>query len=445
MSSSGLPASTTEPAPRSLPRRSGHSTASRMGALVLCALVIVLPLMLGQRTPETLTASLLAMVTGAFLIMLLTTLDKVAELPQPGWWWFAGLFTGMVVLHIWPSTTLASLFGPYPRDILDHPGFHPTQWSPDPGASLRGWAAFTALFAIAWMGYSLPRTLRRWVLLSFCAMALFQALYGLLAHAAGAERILGIWERGSHNFAHGSFSNRNLFAAYLALAWPMVVSIWWIRNVPGISRLPAEIRVTGSILCGSIIGAALLASASRLGATAGMFAMLLTLILWARHRRFIQGATIWPVYLAAAGALVASVWYGLTPLAERLLATTGEELRLEFMRIMLTEFPSVWYLHGVGLGGFEAAFRPFQQSHFSGWLDYAHNDVLQWLVETGLVGAILALSVAAQILRKARLSTERIALYAGLAAMCLVALGDFSWHIPATQVVLAFHIGVLLR
>ena len=410
---------------------------------VLCGLVIMLPLMMGQRTPETLTASLLVMVTGSFIALALSAGRQ--GLPNPGWLWFAGGFSAMVMLHVWPSTTLAQLFGPYPQEFFDHPSFHPAHWSPDPGASLRSWATFTALFAIAWLGYSMSRSLRRHVWLALVGMALFQALYGLLAQAADAETILGIWERESRNFPHGSFSNRNIFAAYLALAWPMAVSIWWIRDVPGLKRLPRELKVTGSVLCGSIIGAAILGSGSRLGAAAGIFAMLLALILWGRHRRLIRGASVWPIYLASAGAFASAVWYGLTPLAERLLATTGEELRLEFMRIMLTEFPRTWYLHGIGLGGFEAAFRPFQESHFSGWLDYAHNDLLQWLVETGLPGLIMMLFIGVQILRKFRLTIERIALYSGLAALSLVALGDFSWHIPATQIVLAFYIGVLLR
>jgi putative inorganic carbon (hco3(-)) transporter len=63
----------------------------------------------------------------------------------------------------------------------------------------------------------------------------------------------------------------------------------------------------------------------------------------------------------------------------------------------------------------------------------------------GLPGLAIMLTIAIALLRKHRLTTERIALYAGLAALCIVALGDFSWHIPATQVVLAFYVGVLLR
>ena len=417
----------------------------QIAAVLLCLTILALPLMMGQRTPETLTASLLVMTLAALLSVGLAVSVGKMPLPSRGWLWFGGIFTAMVVVQVWPSVTLARLFGPYPPALWEHPGFTPGHWSPDPGATLRGWAVFVALFAIAWMGSAMPRRLRRWALLAIAAMAVFQATFGLLAHAAGTETVLGIWERNSTRFVHGTFSNRNLYSAYLALTWPLAVGVWWIRGMPGLRKLPTELKITGSVICGSIIGAAMLGSASRLGASAGVFAILLALILWGRHRRLIHGVSAWPAYLAAAGAFVAALWYGLTPLAERLLATTGEEVRLEVFAIMLTEFPTRWYVHGVGLGGFEAAFRPFQPGHISGWFDYAHNDLLQWLVETGVIGIAMLAVVIGALLHKGKLSTERIALYSGLAALCVVAVGDFSWHIPATQVVLAFYVGALVR
>jgi len=416
-----------------------------LAAALIGALTALLPLMMGQRTPETLTATLMLMTLLALAAGVLTVRNPDIGLPD-GWWLVvAGLMTAMVAVQVWPSTGLARWLGPYPEPVWQHPEFLPRHWAPDVGAALRGWSAFIALFIIAWLGRSLPRACRHWIWLAVVAMALFQGLYGLLSHAAGAQTIFGIWERNNPDFVHGSFSNRNLYAAYLALTWPLAVGIWFIRDMPGTGRLPSELRVAAAVICGAIIGAAMLGSASRLGAAAGVFGILLALILWGRHRQMIYGASAWPAYMAAAAALVGATWYGLTPLAERLLATSGEEFRLEAFGIILREFPWQWWIHGVGLGGFEAAFKPFQPAHATGWLDYAHNDLLQWLVEMGVVGLVILGIIATALIRKARLSTERIALYACLAALCIVALGDFSWHIPATQVVLAFYIGVLLR
>lgn len=416
-----------------------------MGMMVL---VLMLPLMMGQRTPETLTASGLVLVAGGLLVGVLALSPRgngrSMPLPSAGWMWVAGAFTVLVLLQVAPSGVLARWFGPYPDALWQHPAFEPSHWSPNVHQTLRGWVAFMALFVIAWVAGAMPRAQRNWIWLAIVASACFQAIYGLINHAAQAESIFGIWERNNPGFVHGSFSNRNLFAAYLALTWPLAVTVWWMRDVPFLSRLPRELCVAGSLVCGTLIGMAIFGSASRMGAAAGVFSMVLALVLWTRHRGFLTGAAAWPAYLAVFGVLVGATWYGLTPLAERALYS-GYESRLEVFGLMLNELPAQWYLHGVGLGGFEAVFKLIQPGHVAGWYDYAHNDLLQWLLEMGLPGAVLLGVVVYAVWRKRELRTEKIPLYAGLAALCLVSLGDFSWHIPATQVVLAVFLGVVLK
>ena len=445
-----MPASITEDIPEPRRRRRSETPAglgTHAATLVLVAVALALPLMMGNRTPLTLTASQLLLVGGALLAGLLATLPLRGALPPPNraWLAFGAVFTGTVLLQVLPLPPLAAAFGPYPEGLLDHPEFSARHWSPDIGASLRGWATFVALFTIAWVACGLRASQRNWIWLALVAMALFQAMYGVTAHAAGVDNILGIWGRHNPDFVHGTFSNRNLFAAYLALLWPLGVAVWWIRGMPLLGRLPRELKAAGSIMTAAVLGAALFASASRLGSAAAVVGVLVGLVLWSRHSHVLRGHSVWPVYVAVVAAVLAAAWYGLMPLAERLVATDLEESRLEVFRLMVQEFPARWYLHGIGLGGFEAAFKQIQPAHISGWYDYAHNDLLQWLLEMGLVGGALLLVVIIGLLRSAYLSTERVALYAGLAALALVGLGDFSWHIPATQVVLAIYLGVLLH
>lgn len=430
---------------RSRGEPAGVGTWAATGVIAVSALA--LPLMMGNRTPLTLSATLLVLVAGSLLAAALARLPVRGRAPMPEFSWFLVFvsISVLVLLQTLPLPALAKALGPYPEVLWFHPDLELRHWSPDPGATLRGWAAFVALFLIAWVAYNLRSAQRMLLWLLLAGMALFQAIYGIFANAAGFESIFGIWPRNNPGLVHGSFSNRNLFAAYLALLLPLVVAVWWMHRMPLLGRLPREIKLAGAIISAAIVGTAMLASTSRLGSVAGIAGVLIAVVLWVRHQHLLEGRLLWPVYVILGGTVTAALWYGVMPLAERLAATDIYEDRLVLVQIMLTDFPASWYVHGIGLGGFEAAYRQFQPSDTDGWFDYAHNDLLQWLVEMGLVGAAALAAVAAGLFRAASLSTERIPLYAGLAALCMVALGDFSWHIPGTQIVLALFIGTLLR
>ena len=448
----------SEPVQRRRRRRSRSDTrgwrsfisAQGLATLAFAVLILSLPLMMGNRTPMTLTATALWLVIGASIAWLSTLLNQEQAHPvQPisiAWWVVIAAITTLTLLQILPIEALARAFGPYPEALWNHPEFRPSTWSPNAGAAARGWAVFMALAVMAWIAAQLRPRFRGTLWLVVSAMALFQALYGLVSHAAEASHILGIWERHTTGFVQGTYSNRNLFAGYLSLTWPLVVSVWWIKDVPLLKRLPTELRVTGSILSGAIVGAALMGSASRLGAMAGLIGMLTALILWTRYRGHLKGGVVWPVWLAAFAAFLLATWYGLAPITDRLAMTSSvDSLRFEVWSAMLFDIDLKHWLLGVGFGGYEAVFKTVQPEHIGGWWDYAHNDLLQWLLEMGLVGALALLLVLIVLIRHAAMNTERIPLYTGLLGLAVVGLGDFSWHMPGTQIVAALYIGVLMQ
>ena len=418
--------------------------------LCLGGLVLLLPWLLPQRTPELLALSGLVLLGAALVAALGASLARFNEradfgLPGTGWWAVFGIVSAVVLLQVMPITSLARWFGPYPETFWQLEQFEPRTWSPNPAASIRGWAVFAALFTLAWLAGQLRDTHRNWIWLAVAMAATLQAGYGLLAHSVGLEMGIANEVEGRSRALQGSFSNRNLFAAYLALSWPLVVAVWWLRDMPLIGSLPRELRITGSLLAGSIVGAAIFASASRLGAMAGVFGAVAGVLLLTRYRGRLTGFALWPASLVLLGTFIVAVWIGLEPLTGRLAATDAEEYRLVAFALMFREFPWSWWLHGVGLGGFEAVFKLIQTDQVSGWWDYAHSDLIQWTLEMGLPGVIVLALVIGGLITRFGLTLERIPLYAGLLALAVVALGDFSWHLPATQVVLAIYIGVLLQ
>lgn len=429
---------------------SASDWAQSLVGFSLVALVVVLPLLMPQRTPELMTISGLLMLC---LALMAATSAAAASARSPGsfslpgsYWWLVFIIVSVaVLLQVLPLAILARLFGPYPEIFWHFEYFEPGSWSPNPAATLRGWGIFVALFTVAWLSGQLEARQRNWLWLAIAISVIAQASYGLFSHTTGIDVMQSMEGHGRQSAMQGSFSNRNLFAAYLALGWPLVISVWWLRDVPILSRLPTELRVTGTLLAGSVVGAAIFASASRLGAMAGIVGAVSGFLLLIRHRGRLSGFAILPAWLAVIGTFLVAAWIGLEPLADRIAVSEAEEYRLVAFALMFREFPWQWWVHGVGLGGFEAVFKTIQTDQISGWWDYAHSDLIQWLLEMGLPGLLILILVVTGLFIRFELTMERIPLYAGLLALALVGLGDFSWHIPATQVVLAIYIGTLLQ
>ena len=104
---------------------------------------------------------------------------------------------------------------------------------------------------------------------------------------------------------------------------------------------------------------------------------------------------------------------------------------------MLRDHP----LSGVGLGSFETAYPRYQSFPSDLWIDHAHNDYVEAVAETGLLGAALILSALALFLRLAfrdwgngppsEGSWIRLGAALGCCGMLVHSFFDFNLHIPA--------------
>jgi O-antigen ligase len=98
---------------------------------------------------------------------------------------------------------------------------------------------------------------------------------------------------------------------------------------------------------------------------------------------------------------------------------------------MLRSFP----VFGCGLNAFGTAYPRYQTVLKSEWVGQAHNEYLQALVDTGMLGASLVLALLFLVLRSAWKAAPRSPLDAGILGSLLALsahnLVDFNWQIPA--------------
>ena len=107
---------------------------------------------------------------------------------------------------------------------------------------------------------------------------------------------------------------------------------------------------------------------------------------------------------------------------------------------------------GVGLGDFETAYPRYQSFPSDLWVDHAHNDYVEAVAETGLVGALLILSALGLFLRlafrdwghpfRSRASWIRLGAAIGCCGMLVHSLWDFNLHIPANAAWFAVLAGI---
>jgi O-antigen ligase len=286
-----------------------------------------------------------------------------------------------------------------------------------------------------------------------------QALLGLV-QLGGAEA-LQFGDLGGG--VRGTYASNNSFANLLAMAAPLaVLSLWGASARRSGQRAGRAWWGTAALL---ILLSAALASSSRTGIATALLVTLLALALLAPAAE--RGASRWrqrrwwlPV-LAMALLGTALFMGGLAWVdrfdADRLVA--DDAVRALTREATWQGALAFWPL-GSGLGSYAWVFPRFQSPEVGYYLlDLAHNDYLQILMETGVLGLaamMLALALMGrrvlQLFRAARgtsswSSADRLAVACGLGllATLLHAWVDYPFRIPANAMLTAFLLGVFLR
>jgi O-antigen ligase len=206
----------------------------------------------------------------------------------------------------------------------------------------------------------------------------------------------------------------------------------------------------------AVMSAAAILSDSRSGVISLVVSMVFMIALHLRSR-----AALAPLAVVMLAIVLGAVWIGVSGIVERFGDSVDQLVQFGTPDIGRA---GIWHgalnmivahpLLGVGLGAFETMYPTYGVSPSSLRVNYAHNDYLQILAETGIVGAGLAVYFIAIIMiriyrsiwsRDPLLSGMSLAAGAGIIAVLVQSLADTDLQIPSNALLFLVLVAVISR
>ncbi|WP_246611931.1 O-antigen ligase family protein [Agarivorans aestuarii] len=257
----------------------------------------------------------------------------------------------------------------------------------------------------------------RMVMLAFVISGTFQAFYGSLLILSNITHS-PIFDMAVGGNATGSFVYKNHFANYLILCLSMGLALVvadlnatsassWRHRIQQI----IEALLSGKMLvrlCMIIMVIGLVMSHSRMGNSA-FFAItilgaVMALLLFRQRPRSL---TLLFSSVLLIDVVIVSSFFGLDQVRERLSATVlVEEGRAD---IVGWSWPIVedFYMTGSGAGSFYTIFQNYAPEPLNRFYDHAHNDYLQFVIESGLLATLILGGAVLWVLVQATLAMRK--------------------------------------
>ncbi len=383
-----------------------------------------------------------------------------------------GIFLALSIIQVLPlppavvrilSPRAAAIYQAMARDGLA--GWDTRSWwtlSLAPRVSLSVLALVASSGLFGWLALRSVRTRREVEIfvLVVVGSALFQAFYGMAETFSGSEKILGVPKKYNLGSVTGTFVNRNHFAGFLEMAFPLALGYalakaryfsmekgWSLRRKIIWFEQAGLQRTLLLGLAAAFIGLALVFSKSR----SGVIILLIIAVVaaaavttwrdFASEKRRMRGI----VRVVFAAVVAAALWLGVGPVVRRFAELdVSNEARRVFMANTvdaIRAFP----LAGTGKGTYVNAYAMFEKADDKLTLSFAHNDYLQFAAESGipaaacLIAAMMIL-VAGSARRWARWHNGNfgkgvgLGALVGIAALMIHGLSDFNLQIPANAI-----------
>jgi len=337
-----------------------------------------------------------------------------------------------------------------------------------PGATLDALLLSLGYFALYLVAAMTCRERRRRRLVAGVLVfsGLVQAVYGSLMTLSGAEYGFLAKKAFYLGFATGTFVNRNHLAAYLELTSAVGLGLilselragaggGWRLRLSGWIELAfstkARVRIAMAMM---VVG--LVLTRSRMGNSAFFVALCVTGLAYIalRERQLLWRALVLFASLLLVDTLIVSHWFGLSQVVERIEATRIEQEERPLVYQALPRMLPAYRATGSGLGSFAQAFTPYRPPQVRAYYDHAHNDYMEFLVETGIPGlAILLLLAGTHVLHALRVVWKRrdrlpqglcVGFVMASLALAIHATVEFSFQIPAVAASYIVLMGLVL-
>ena len=385
--------------------------ASRLSLFLLCAASIILSLLLGGGTRSGfLSDALLQIFTIPLLIVALSrifdlTSHQAVLSPQLACalaFCAAVVLVPLMQLIPLPPWIWTALPGRKPEtEVFDLLGWE-LPWMPISVSPYATWQSAMSIIPTSavfigtlLLGYRERRLLSIVVL----AFGVFSVFVGLMQVAQGEASSLRFFEFTNPTEAVGFFANRNHFAALLyvltlfAAAWAVqaasTAGSWWgRRNYQAAAIVPI---VTSFTILVVLVSAQAMAR-SRAGLALTMIALFGAFALAYDDRRSAsRGAASRLLAVTATLAVLLSVQFALYRIMERFDSDPLQDARIPIARNTI-EAAKAFLPLGAGVGTFAQVYGIYEKPKdtlINSYVNHAHDDVLEVLLETGIPGAIL--------------------------------------------------------
>ncbi|MEO0730598.1 MAG: O-antigen ligase family protein, partial [Pseudomonadota bacterium] len=289
------------------------------------------------------------------------------------------------------------------------------------------------------------------------------AVLGLLQVVSGPDSALRLFDITNPTEAVGTFANRNHFAAqmYVTLLFGFVVIWRTTEAASGHGR-----RETSAILFAGIAVAlfllvfvALAMARSRAGLALSLVAAI-GMLLMLRGRKAAESDApgrrgIWLAIGATFACLLFALLFGLNRISTRFDGDLLADLRVVFTQTSLDATLKALPF-GFGPGTFVPVYATVEKTAdvFVGYANRAHNDIVEFLLEIGIIGAGVMLAVLAILVLRSRViwsSSRHLdsacvlqrAAFIGVALLLAHSFVDYPLRTAAMSAVFAFALAVV--